>query len=314
MTKISIDAGGTNIKIGLVDKGQVIARGGLQAVSENGLGPRLNLIKLEAKRLMQEAGIDPKSITGVGMAIPGIVDTKSMNVLSINDKYNDVVSLDLPLWAKESWNVPFVMEGDARAAIAGAWQYGSGKEVNDLALITFGTGIGSAVIINGQILYGKHFQAGILCGHFIIDFHGDKCNCGNVGCAEAHASSWQLSSRIRQHSDYDASKLKAEKNHDFETVFKLANEGDATAIDVRNYCIEIWAAMAINVIHAYDPELILLSGGVMKSADFIIPAIRQKVNKQAWTPWGKVKIEKEQLMDDAALLGLEYLLKKKYEL
>lgn len=314
MTKISIDAGGTNIKIGLVEKGRVIARGSLPAVSENGLGPRLNLIKLEANRLMQEAGIDPKSITGAGMAIPGIVDTKSMNVLSINDKYNDVVNLDLPLWAEKSWNVPFIMEGDARAAIAGAWQYGSGKGVNNLALITLGTGIGSAVVIDGRILYGKHFQAGILCGHFIIDVHGDKCNCGNIGCAEAHASSWQLSSRIRKHSDYDASKLKEAKNHDFETVFKLANEGDATSIDVRNYCIEIWAAMAINVIHAYDPELVLLSGGVMKSADIIIPVIQQKVNKQAWTPWGKVRIEKELLSVDTALLGLEYLLKKKYEL
>jgi glucokinase len=248
------------------------------------------------------------------MAIPGIADANSMKTLSINDKYNDVVNLDLPAWAESSWGVPFLMEGDARAAIAGSWQYGSGKGVNDLALITLGTGIGSAVVMDGQILYGKHFQAGILCGHFIIDFQGNKCNCGSVGCAEAHASSWQLPSLIRQHAGFNSSGLKVAKNHDFETVFRLAKEGDATSMEIRNYCIDVWAATVINMIHAFDPELVLLSGGVMKSADVIIPAIQQKVNQHAWTPWGKVKIKKEEHMDDAALLGLAYLLTKKYGL
>ncbi|MCK5368039.1 MAG: ROK family protein [Cyclobacteriaceae bacterium] len=314
MSKICIDTGGTNIKIGLIEKGKIIARGGLSAVSDQGLEPRLNLIVQKTNQMIQEVGIDPKNINGVGMAIPGIVDTKAMKTLSINDKYNDVVDLDLPAWAENSWGVPFLTEGDARAAIAGSWQYGSGKGVNDLALITLGTGIGSAVIIDGQILYGKHFQAGILCGHFIVDFHGKKCNCGNVGCAEAHASSWQLLSLIRQHPGFNTSALKASKRHDFETVFRLAKEGDGIATEIRNYCIDVWAATVINMIHAYDPELVLLSGGVMKSSEVIIPAIREKVNEHAWTPWGKVKIKKEEHMDDAALLGLAYLLEKKYKL
>ncbi|MCK5701657.1 MAG: ROK family protein, partial [Cyclobacteriaceae bacterium] len=84
--------------------------------------------------------------------------------------------------------------------------------------------------------------------------------------------------------------------------------------EIRNYCIDVWAATVINMIHAYDPELVLLSGGVMKSSEVIIPAIREKVNEHAWTPWGKVKIKKEEHMDDAALLGLAYLLEKKYKL
>jgi glucokinase len=84
-------------------------------------------------------------------------------------------------------------------------------------------------------------------------------------------------------------------------------------MEIRNYCIDVWAAVVINIIHAYDPELVLIAGGVMKSADVILPAIRKRVDENAWTPWGKVKIEREKKMDDAALLGIAYLLKKKYK-
>ncbi len=78
MTKISIDAGGTNIKIGLVENGQIVARGGLPAVSEQGFGPRLKLIIQQVNQLVRKVGINPKTINGVGMAIPGIADANSM--------------------------------------------------------------------------------------------------------------------------------------------------------------------------------------------------------------------------------------------
>lgn len=314
MTIISIDAGGTNIKIGLVQQGNIIARGGIPAVSEKGLGPRLQLIEKEANKLLQENEIDKDSVRGVGLSIPGIIDVNSMRVLDVNDKYSDMMKLNLPNWAMSTWGVPFVMEGDARSALVGSWQYGLGKGFNDLALLTLGTGIGSAVIIGGKVLYGKHYQAGILGGHFIVDFKGKKCNCGNVGCAEAQASSWQLPSMIRDHPLFDSSEFKDAPLLDFETCFNFANEGDSCAMEIRDYCIDVWAADVINIIHAYDPELVLLSGGVMKSADVIVPAIQQKVIENAWTPWGQVKIAKEEHMDDAALLGLEYLLKKRHNI
>jgi glucokinase len=313
MTVIAIDAGGTNIKIGLIQQGQIIGRTALPAVSENGLEPRLPLILEKSKELLSQNEMNLNSVQGVGLSIPGIIDINSMKVLDINDKYNDIMNLDLPAWAKSAWGVPFVMEGDARSALVGSWKYGSGKGVNDLALITLGTGIGTAVIMDGKILYGKHFQAGILGGHFIVDFKGNKCNCGNVGCAEACASSWKLPSLIKTNPNYNSSGFNSVSKLDFETLFELAKNGDVCAMEIRNYCIDVWAAVVINIIHAYDPELVLIAGGVMKSADVILPAIRKRVDENAWTPWGKVKIEREKKMDDAALLGIAYLLKKKYK-
>jgi glucokinase len=311
---IAIDAGGTRIKIGLVQNGSIIARSTLQAISSRGLTSRLPIIEHEVSQLMEKHGVSGDKLTGAGLSIPGIVDVKEMKVLEIHGKYDDVKHLDLQEWAKTTWGVPFAIEGDARSAIAGAWQYGSGMRVNDLVLITLGTGIGTAVVMDGHILYGKHYQAGILGGHFIIDVNGKRCNCGNIGCAEAHASSWNLSNIAQTHELYHSSKLAKIDHLDFEIVFNLAVAGDPCALELRNNCIDVWATTAINLIYAYDPELVLISGGIMKSADIILPAIQKKINARGWAPGKEVKVAVEENLDDAALLGLEYLLKKRYNL
>ena len=313
-TIIAIDAGGTNIKIGLVQDGSIIARAGIPAVSEGGFEPRLPLITQQVSQLLKEANISGKSLAGVGLSIPGIVDVKAMKVLEIHGKYDDVKDLDLQEWVKATWGVPFIMEGDARSALTGAWQYGSGKGVDDLVLITLGTGIGTAVVMDGRVLYGKQYQAGILGGHFIIDQDGNGCNCGNVGCAEAHASSWNLSYIAKQHEHFSSSELSKIDQLDFEIIFKLAKQGDQCAIDLRDSCIDVWATTAINLIYAYDPELVLFAGGIMKSADIIIPAIQEKVNARGWAPGQQVRVAVEEHLDDAALLGLAYLIKKRYNL
>ncbi len=82
---------------------------------------------------------------------------------------------------------------------------------------------------------------------------------------------------------------------------------DELAKILREQCLNVWSAAAVNLIHAYDPEIFIIGGGVMASADYIIPYIQQKVNTHAWTPWGKVKIEAAENINAAALLGAAYL-------
>ena len=94
---------------------------------------------------------------------------------------------------------------------------------------------------------------------------------------------------------------------DFASLFKFADEGGELSLAVRDQCLEIWAAGVINQIHAYDPELVILGGGVMKSANVILPFIQNKVNKHAWTPWGNVKIIQSRIPNRSALLGAYYL-------
>ena len=95
---------------------------------------------------------------------------------------------------------------------------------------------------------------------------------------------------------------------DFRSVFELAKAGDKVSLEIRDYCLEVWATAAVGLIHAYDPELIVIGGGVMRSGDVILPYIQQFTDQHAWTPWGKVKIAAAELGNHAGLFGAAPLL------
>jgi glucokinase len=301
MKNIVIDMGGTRIKLALFIDGQLTGQNIIPAYSWKNIIQTLNDIEKEALKLMTEEAVS--SIDNIAFSIPGIVDTKEKKILSINDKYVSAVGFDFAGWAKEKFKANVCMENDARAALVGEWRFGTGKGLDNLVMITLGTGIGGAALIEGCLVHGKHYQAGCLGGHFTIDFQGDDCNCGNKGCAESIGSSWALP-RLAKKMGFSCDKV------DYKVLFDAMAKGDVAATNVVNVCIEAWSACAVNLIHAYDPEMVIIGGGVMKSADIILPEIRKWVNRYSWTPWGEVKIEKATLGDAAALYGMEGLIKK----
>jgi glucokinase len=308
MKAIVLDLGGTRIKIGLISDGEIIGQSMLPSYSDNGLLPRLPAIELSIYQLLENTGTRVEELSGVGVSIPGIVDTKEMRVLSINKKFDDVPDFDFNDWSQKTWGIPTVIENDARAALIGEWQYGAGKNCDNIVLVTLGTGIGGAAMIEGKLLHGKHFQAGCLGGHFTINMHGEKCTCGNIGCVESEASSWKLPELFRNHPQFNESKASKSELLDFELLFSLAQKGDKTATDIMYHCLEAWSAGIVTMIHAYDPEMVIIGGGVMKSAEIILPYIRTKVTERAWTPWGNVQIETAHFTDEAGMLGMAYLL------
>jgi len=304
---IAIDLGGTIIKIGLLKGGLLIDRKEVLARSQSGLQPQLAELEIIIDKLLQNHQIFKEDVMGIGFSFPGLVDSLHNTIISTNKKYDDGPVTDLEGWARQKWNWPLFAENDARMALLGEWQSGAGKGCNDLAMLTFGTGIGSAVIINGGLLKGKHFQAGNLGGHFVVNHQGTPCTCHGVGCVEAEASSWRLPSLLKEHPGLSSSSLNKEADTDFKTLFLHAQNNDQVATEVFEHCISAWSAAIINMIHAFDPEMIILGGGIMKSADIILPPLQEKVHKQAWTPWGKVKLFAAQHPDSAALYGADYL-------
>jgi glucokinase len=308
MKTIALDLGGTRLKLSLVADEKVIAQTILPSYSDNGLLPRLKSVEKAVGLMLEDTKTGVKELSGVGISIPGIVDNKQMRVLSINEKFNDVIDFDFNAWSQSAWGIPAYLENDARAALIGEWQYGAGQDCDNLVLVTLGTGIGGAAMIEGKLIHGKHFQAGCLGGHFTINMHGDKCTCGNVGCVESEASTWKLPELFKTHPNYQNSKAAKAELLDFETLFTLAGEGDATAIDVMNHCLDAWSAGIVTMIHAYDPEKVIIGGGVMKSENIILPYIRKKAEQHAWTPWGTVQIEGASFTDQAGMLGIAYLL------
>ena len=307
MKAIVLDLGGTRLKIGLVSDGNIISQTLLPSYSANGIVPRLLDIESAINQILEQTNTSVEELSGVGISIPGIVDTKQMKVLSINKKFDDMPDFDFNDWTKQTWGVPTVMENDARAALIGEWQYGAGKNCDNIVLVTLGTGIGGAAMIEGKLLHGKHFQAGCLGGHFTVNLHGRTCTCGNIGCVESEASSWILPTLFRAHPDFDQSKAKNENLLDFELLFRLAKHGDKVSAEIMNNCLDAWSAGIVTMIHAYDPEKVIIGGGVMKSAEIILPYIRENVAQRAWTPWGNVQIEAAHFWDEAGMLGMAYL-------
>ena len=134
-------------------------------------------------------------------------------------------------------------------------------------------------------------------------FNGRTCTCGNIGCPEAEAAGWSLPLVAGDWPGYADSALGRDEPVNFEKLFRYAEQGDGVATALRDRCLRIWAASATGLIHAYDPEIVVYGGGVMKSADIIIPFVQAYVEKHAWTPWGKVKVRAAELGNNAGLLG-----------
>jgi len=304
---IAIDLGGTIIKIGLLKNGQLIDRTEIKAQSASGLKPQLPELEKVIGILLHANQLSAADVLGIGLSFAGLVDSSKNRILSTNQKYDDGPDTDLVGWAMEKWNWPLYAMNDARMALLGEWQCGAGKGYSDLVMVTMGTGIGSAVLINGELLIGKHFQAGNLGGHFVVNHKGSVCTCGGKGCVEAEASTWRLPSLLNEHPKFKNSALRDEKVLDFKSLFHHAENSDFVAKEVLAHCLSAWSAGIITMIHAFDPEIIILSGGIMKSASAFFPILQENVNKFAWTPWGKVKLIEARFPDSAALYGADYL-------
>jgi glucokinase len=297
------DIGGTVIKLGLFQNGQILVRRALPAESHAGLARQLPQIAGSWRAMLDESETATDEIAAIGVSFPSIIDPVSSRVVDAYGKYADAPLLDLQEWARAEFDAPLFIDNDARLALLGEWRAGAGRDCDDLVMVALGTGLGSAAVVQGHLLRGRHGQAGILGGHWSIDPNGNTCACGNIGCAEAHASTLALPGLAMAHPGFGTSALKRADIIDYMTVFNLARQGDACAMALRAQSIAIWATMIVSLIHAYDPQRVIVGGGITSgSADFMDDLVAL-VLARAHTPWGEVQIVRAELGDDAALIG-----------
>jgi glucokinase len=133
--------------------------------------------------------------------------------------------------------------------------------------------------------------------------HGRPRICGAFGCAEAEAAGWSLPGIANDWPGISDSVLSKFQHVGFKELFEQSAKGDPVAMAIRERCMDIWAALSVGLVHAYDPKLILIGGGVMKCADEIQSHIESYVQDHSWTPWGKVQVRAAELGNNAALLG-----------
>jgi glucokinase len=312
MNVLACDLGGTRMKIGVVREGRVLAHTVEPAHSRHGLAPRLPAIKAAWLRLLEELTLSTADCAGISVAFPSLINTATGRVLAEYGKFADAPALDLRAWASSEFGLPLAIDNDARMAMIGEWRSGAGRGCNDLVMMTLGTGLGVSALIEGRVLRGRHSQAGVLGGHTTVRYGGRPCTCGNLGCAEAEASTAFLAELAATRADLETSALAREPVLDFAAVFRWAATGDACAVGLRDRSLLVWSTLAVNLIHAYDPERLIVGGGIMASADVVLPAMRDYIHRHAHTPWGQVSIRASELGDAAALLAGEWLLQEQF--
>ncbi len=295
--------GGSHATIALVKDDGILASRRVSLDSAQPLRPALDVFAEAIRKVLAELQIDVTQCEGLALGFCGIADARIGRVVSTNKKYEDAPSIDFDAWCRQEFGLRFGIENDARMALLGERHTGAARGCDNVVMITLGTGIGGAAMIEGKLLRGKHAQAGCLGGHLPAKVGGRPCTCGAIGCLEAEASGWSLPFLASEWPGFSASKLAGQDNIDFKILFELADAGDRVAVEVLDYCLKVWATGAVGLIHAYDPERIVIGGGVMRSAGIIVPYVQAYVREHAWTPWGKVEIVAAQLGNDAGLFG-----------
>ena len=300
MKVLAVDVGGTHIACGAVDGKVLLAKTSIETDSSRLLADVLPILSEQIEQLRRNYS---DGFVGLGFGFCGLVDSRAGRIVATNRKYPDATSIDLVSWADKELGLPLILENDARMALLGERHCGSAQSSSDVVMMTLGTGIGTAAMIRGQLIRGKHYQAGCLGGHFTVAIGGRRCSCGGRGCFEAEASTYALPDLCRTWPDFHESGLRDEVKLDFETLFRWASSGDTIAIQIRDHCIKVWTACALSLVHAYDPELLVVGGGVTRSSYPILSAIQTHIDSCGWTPWGHVAVVAATLGNDAALLG-----------
>ena len=270
MVSLGIDIGGTSAKIGMVDKeNKVIA----ETKVVTGVKKAEQIIENIAKaalQLMEEHNISMEQCGKVGIGVPGLVDKKegmvrySNNLQWENVKLAEEFAKYMPL--------PVSIANDADCAALGEAVAGAGRGVQNLVMLTLGTGVGGGVILNGQLFTGS-ILGGIELGHMVIHEKGELCTCGRRGCLEAYASATAM--RREAKKVYGTSLEPLE-------IFEKANASDEKAkVIVHNYIQDLGTGV-INLVNVFRPERIIFGGGIAAQGEVILQPIRERMEKESF--------------------------------
>jgi glucokinase len=308
MSVLALDLGGSHVGCALVHGGSVLAS---STVTTDALSLRRILPNLasQLRENCRAAGVSPETCKGVAVGFPAIVDSNTGEILStLGNKFADSTGADLQAWAAQEFGLPLRIENDAKLALLGERFAGAARGFEDVVMVTLGTGIGAAVMLQNRLLHSHIGQAGAIGGHLTVRFDGRPCVCGAKGCAEAEASTSILPVLCRDWPGFSHSTLAGESQLNFATLFRLRDAGDSLAEQIVDHCIAIWSALTVSLIHAYGPQLILFGGGVAQRGEHILKPLRAYVQRHTWkTSRGEATIQNAILGANAALIGAEAL-------
>ena len=314
MTKrIGIDVGGTNVKIALVDgEGKIIYSNSVPTYAQMGYEYTVNNIKQAIRDLMKETNTDAKEIEGIGFDFPGQVDYKT-GVVKLAPNIPGWVNVPIAQMIEEEFNIPTRIDNDVRCAALGELKFGAGKGCENFVCITVGTGIGSGLVINGQLVRGAANAAGEI-GHIKLQMNGGPiCGCGDTGCLEAFASGPSIVAMAQEYlKGGKSTKFREMAGADGEItpyiVAKAAEAGDPVAKRIFEIVGTYIGMGLVSVINLLNPEKVIIGGGVAAAGDLLLAPIRKTIKERAMVVAGNsVEIVPAELGNSAGVIGASIL-------
>lgn len=284
--RIGIDIGGTNVKIGLVDKDQnIIAQKSVPTMADRDYQEVIRNIGEQTYALLLEQQIPIERCIGVGVGMPGTIDRKNGVVIYSNN----IRWENIPLAAElgKYLPIPVYVANDADCAALGETVAGAAKGQQDVVMLTLGTGVGGGIVVDGKLFEGK-LVGGCEVGHTVIVEDGEPCSCGRKGCLEAYASATAILRDGRRAMEENSETLLWKKcdgkidNLATEMIFEAAKEGDATSEAlVSNYRKRLGTGI-INLVNLFRPGKVLVGGGVSGQGDYLLAPINQRMKKECY--------------------------------
>lgn len=308
---IGIDMGGTNTVFGIVDaRGVVIASSSIKTAKHSDFDDYVDELYTEVSRLI-EANDAKDKIHGIGIGAPNA----NYYTGEITDGVNLPWPTPIPLAQKisDKFGLPCAVTNDANAAAIGEMTYGAARGMKDFIMITLGTGVGSGIVINGQVVYGHDGFAGEL-GHIIVKrTNGRVCGCGRTGCLEAYCSATGVARTAREFLEIrnEPSLLRNIPIEDITSkdVYDAAMSGDALAKDIFNYTGTILGEALADMTVFSSPQAFILFGGLAKSGELLMRPLREAMDRNMLSIFkGKPAVLLSELKEaDAAVLGASAL-------
>lgn len=307
---LGVDIGGTNTVFGIVDaRGNVVVNASIKTATHNDIEKYLDDLQKGMEMLIEQVG-GKDMIHGIGVGAPNGNYFSGSIEFAPNLPWKGKIPLADMI--RKRMGIPVALTNDANAAAIGEMTYGAARGMKDFIVITLGTGVGSGIVVGGQLVYGHDGFAGEL-GHMIVRRNGRMCGCGRQGCLETYTSATGVARTAREYLSIrsDESQL---RNVDVDAitskdVYDAAINSDPLALEIFESTGAILGEAFADFVTFSSPEAIILFGGLTKAGDLIMNPIKHHMEKNLLNIYkGKTKLLVSQLKDsDAAVLGASAL-------
>ena len=309
---VGIDVGGQTTKLGVVDaRGTALEQTVIRTDTYTDIEPYIAELAEALDKIIRESGTEG-IVKGIGVGAPNGNYYTGTIENAVNLSWGGSKTIEFAKLLSEAMNgLPVALTNDANAAAVGEMTYGAARGMKNFIMITLGTGVGSGIVINGDVVYGHDGFAGELGHVAAVRNNGRTCNCGKTGCLETYASAIGMARTAREWLELsdEPSLLRSLDNITSKDVYEAAKEGDKLALRVFDFTGKMLGRSFADFIAFSSPEAIVLFGGLARAKEFLVGPIEEAMNANVLPLWrNKVKIVFSQLKEsDAAILGASAL-------